>query len=76
MARLIDFRGMHGHLLRVGFVEPNLYLGIHIKHNLFEPRLFRTLQDRALYREFWDDLMLFTGIVEELNLNTRLWTKR
>jgi len=76
MARLTDFRSRHGHLLRVGFVESHLYLGIHIKRNLFEPRLFRTLQDRALYREFWDDLMLFTGIVEELNLNTRIWTKR
>lgn len=76
MARLTDFRRQHGHLLRVGFVDSHLYLGIQIKRKLFEPRLFRTLQDRALYQGFWNDLALFTGIVEELNLNTRIWTKR
>ncbi len=76
MARITDFRNRHGHPLRLGFVDSNLYVAISVRRNLFEPRVFRTLSDPALYREFWDDLALFTGVVEELNLNTRIWTKR
>ena len=76
MERLSDFRRKHGHPMRIGFVDTHVYLGIQLKRNLFEPRLFRTLANPALYREFWDDLTLFVSIVEELNLNTRIWTKR
>lgn len=76
MARLTDFHNLHRHQLRLGFIHSNLYIAISVRRNLFEPRVFRTLSDPALYREFWDDLALFTSIVEELNLNTRIWTKR
>jgi len=75
MARLTDFRNRHRHELRAGFVDSNLYIAISVRRNLFEPRVFRTLSDPALYREFWDDLALFTGVVEDLNLNTRIWSK-
>ena len=38
-------------------------------------RLFRTLKDPSYYGEIQDDLELLTGIVDDLNLNTRIWTK-
>lgn len=76
MARISAFRIKSGQALRLGFVDSHLYVAIELGRNLFEPRLFRSLIDRALYREFWDDLELLTGIVEDLNLNTRIWSKR
>jgi hypothetical protein len=76
MARISAFRIKSGQALRLGFVDSKLYAAIDLRRNLFEPRLFRSLADRALYREFWDDLELLTGIVDDLNLNTRIWSKR
>ena len=60
--------------LRIGFANSRLYVAIASGKNHFEPRLFREIQ-RSLFREYWDVLDIFVGIVEELNLNTRIWTK-
>jgi hypothetical protein len=41
--------------------------------NLFEPRLFKTLLDFGVIKKYYDDLCYAAGLVEELNLNTRIW---
>lgn len=76
MERITAFRVRSGHALRLGFVDSRLYVAIEVGRDLFEPRLFRSVADPALYREIWADLDLVIGIVDELNLNTRIWTKR
>lgn len=76
MARISGFRVRSGHPLRLGFVDSQLYVAIEIGRDLFEPRLFRSVADADLYREIWNDLDLVIGIVDELNLNSRIWTKR
>jgi hypothetical protein len=43
--------------------------------NMFEPRLFRSLIGQDTLREYLDDIEATLGIVEDLNLNTRIWTK-
>lgn len=73
--RIRDFRERGGRPLMLGFVDGVLYLGIWTGRNLFEPRVFRAVDDRAIYRRFWDDMQLFGGAVEAFALNTRIWTK-
>ncbi|MFT5169968.1 MAG: hypothetical protein ACI8Q2_000583, partial [Candidatus Omnitrophota bacterium] len=43
--------------------------------NLFEPRIFKTLLDFKPIEEYFEDLSFAIGIVEDLNLNTRIWSK-
>jgi hypothetical protein len=76
MARISAFRMRTRHDLRLAFVRSKLYMAIHTRRNLFEPRLLRSVADPALYREIWEDIELLAGIVDDLNLNTRIWTKR
>jgi hypothetical protein len=45
MARITDFRTRSGHALRLGFVDSRLYAAIDVRRNLFEPRLFRSIDD-------------------------------
>lgn len=73
--RIRAFRERGGQPLMLGFVDGVLYLGIWTGRNLFEPRVFRTVDDRAIYRRFWEDMQLFGGVVEAFALNTRIWTK-
>lgn len=75
MQRIVRFQQRRGHTLRLAFVDTRLFVAISLSKNLFEPRLFRTIRNPDLFREFWNDLDLVTGIVEDLNLNTRIWTK-
>lgn len=42
---------------------------------MFEPRITQTILDIGLIREYVDDMQFAMGIVEDLNLNTRIWTK-
>lgn len=74
MQRISEFRLRSGYKMRLGFVNDRLYLAIHTG-DLFEPRLLRSIANPKLYRQFWDDIALFSGIVEDLNLNTRIWSK-
>jgi len=75
MQRILAFRREVNLPVYIAFVSSSVHLAIDTKKNMFEPRLFRTLLDYELVREYLEDLQLATGIVEDLNLNTRIWTK-
>jgi hypothetical protein len=75
MRRIVDFKRKTGNQICLSFVASNIYLGMSTDRNLFEPRIFQTLLDFNLVRQYLEDLELAVGIVEDLNLNTRIWTK-
>ena len=75
MQRLLDFRRRCKRKFQVSFVGSNVNVSIDLGRNLFEDRLFRTLLKPSIYETYWNDLDLLTGIVDELNLNSRIWTK-
>jgi hypothetical protein len=75
MRRLFKFRRQQQKPVYLSFVNGTLYMGIFIYKDLFEPRIFRTLLDYNLVREFSEYMQLAKDIVEELNLNTRIWSK-
>ncbi|MDM8563833.1 DUF3137 domain-containing protein, partial [Candidatus Marithioploca araucensis] len=75
MRRLFKFRRQQQKPVYLSFVNGTLYLGISLNKNLFEPRIFRTLLDYNSIREFSEYMQLAKDIVEELNLNTRIWSK-
>lgn len=75
MQRLMDFRNKSNKSVSLSFVENSIYVAIPESKNLFEPRLFRSNLDPGFIREYYDFLELTIGIVEDLNLNLRIWTK-
>jgi len=75
MRRITDFRNKTGKPIALSFVGSNVNLAITTGKNMFEPRLFSPVTDFAMAGEYLADLELAVGIVEELNLNTRIWTK-
>jgi hypothetical protein len=75
MRRILEFHRRTGRPFRISFAGTRVNVAIDMGRNLFEARLFRTLLEPSLYATFWHDLTLLAGIVEELNLNTRIWTR-
>jgi hypothetical protein len=75
MRRILEFQRKMKVPVHIGFVNANVYMALSIKKNMFEPRIMSTIMDFELVREYLEDVMLAVGIVEELNLNTRIWTK-
>lgn len=75
MERILEFKRKTRQNIFLSFVDSRVYVGVWSDRTLFEPKILSTLLDFDLIREYFDDLQLATGIVEDLNLNTRIWTK-
>lgn len=76
MARIMEFANRTGREIYLSFVDSKLHVAIPYHKNLFEPKLFSTLLDMQMSQEYLEDLLLATAIVEDLNLNTRIWSKQ
>ena len=76
MARIVEFRKKTGKDIYISFLHSKVAVAIPYTRQLFEPRLFRTLLDYGVICEYFDDIQLAVGIVEDLNLNTRIWSKQ
>ena len=76
MERIMDFKKKTGQKIYLSFVWSKVYVAISFTKSLFEPRIFNTLLDFKPVREYFEDLQLAIGIVEDLNLNTRIWSKQ
>jgi hypothetical protein len=75
MKRIVDFKKKSGKNIYLSFVASKVYVALSYTKNLFEPKVFSTLLDFQPIQEYFEDLQMVIGIVEDLNLNTRLWTK-
>jgi len=73
--KILDFKKKTGNSVYLSFKDSVLYIAVPFKRNLFEPPYFKSLLDYVATFQYFHDLMLFIGIVNEFNLNTRIWTK-
>jgi hypothetical protein len=73
MSRLVNFRKKAGRKVYVSFVQNQIYIAIPYEKDLFEPLLFKNMLDFKPVREYFENLQLASGIVEDLNLNRRIW---
>lgn len=74
MRRILDFNANTGSKLRLSFIGGRLYVALPLAQGLFETG-FATRIDIAKVRAWMGELFFATSIVEELDLNTRVWSK-
>ena len=75
MNRLLDYKRKIKKKISFSFVDNRLYCAIPNYLNLFEPALFEPF-DFDLIKKSYNPLKIYTDIVEDLNLNLRIWTKQ
>ena len=73
MSRLVKFNHKARRKVYLSFIDGFLYIAIPYRHQLFEPRLFKSMMSFAPLKEYFLDLQLMIGIVDDLNLNRRIW---
>jgi hypothetical protein len=76
MKRIVDFRKKTGKRIFLSFVGSEVFVAIPYKRGLFEPKVFTKITGFKSVKEYFEDLQLALGIVEDLDLNTRIWSKR
>lgn len=75
MERMVELQRKIGGQVYFSFTGSQVHVAISSMKNHFEPRLFKTLLNVGAITEYYYDLHLVTGIIKDLNLNTRIWTK-
>ena len=76
MQRITEFKQKAGRRIYLSFVASKVFVAVECQRNLFEPKVFTTLLDFGIVAQYFGDMQLALGIVEDLNLNTRIWTKQ
>ena len=73
--RITEFKRKSGKGIRLSFVRSRVHVAISSHVGLFEPRMARKLSSYEAARRYFENVQLVLGIVEDLDLNTRIWTK-
>ena len=75
MEKLLIFQKRSKHPLAVSFTGGHIYMAIKSNEDQFEPSIFHSLLKYKIAMEYVSTLHLAIGIVEELKLNQKLWSK-
>lgn len=76
MKRIVDFKKKTKRQFYISFVDSKIFIAISFLKNLFEPRVFKTVIDFGQIVDYYRDLELALSLIEELNLNRRIWSKQ
>jgi len=76
MQKLLDYKKKTKHPLYISFIGGKIYMAIEYNDDMFEASLFHSLLEYKIAMQYIQTLHLAIGIVEELKLNQKLWSKR
>jgi len=75
MQKLLNYKKKSKHPIYVSFIGGKIYLAIEYNRDMFEASVFHSLLEYKIAQEYIETLHLAVGIVEELKLNQKLWSK-
>jgi hypothetical protein len=75
MERITAYRKKTGSKVYLSFVADKVYVAIPHEEELFRPWLLKPVSDYKLDETFLESIRHFSEIVDDLNLNTRIWGK-
>jgi Protein of unknown function (DUF3137) len=74
MERLVKLQEMMGDETSYSFVDTNVYVAVPMRDSLFEPSVFSPNNYNKL-GDYYNTVHIIFDIIDELNLNLRIWTK-
>ena len=72
---IMRLKGAFGSKIHMAFLNSCVYIAIEWKFDILEPNLKKTLLDESTIHDFLDEIWMCLEIIEDLDLNTRIWTK-
>ena len=74
MERLVKLQDLMGDETSYSFVDTNIYVAVPIQDALFEPSVFSP-NNYDILGDYYNTVHIIFDIIDELNLNLRIWTK-
>lgn len=75
MQRMLALKHKVGGKVYFAFAGSEVHVAMATTVNRFEPKVFKSLVNCHDVADHLEDLRLIIGLVEDLNLNTRIWSK-
>jgi type II secretory pathway pseudopilin PulG len=76
MEKLLALNEYANSTISVSFIWSNVYIAFPLNHNYFEAPIFKSLLNADILEKDLNVLRLMRHVVEDLDLNTRIWTKQ
>lgn len=76
MERLCELNSRSEYTIAASFIDKYMFLAFPLETNHFDPPVFKTLLDPDLLHNDIEVVKFMLGIVESLDLNTRIWGKK
>ena len=73
--RIIDFLNRHQVAILISFAHSHMTIAVNTSRNYFEITSLGDDMEKEL-QAMYNDFLLFFGMIEEFDLNTRIWTKQ
>lgn len=73
MDRMLKYKNRFNDTVSFSFVDNYLYVAIQSRFDFFEPPVFKPVTRYEFMRKNYHCFEVLTGIVEDLDLNTRIW---
>lgn len=76
MRRILELKHKFRCPVYLSFLNSKVYIAIYSNNDILEPSLSKSLLDQDAIKKFFDEIRLCVDIVDQLNLNTRIWSKQ
>lgn len=76
MRRILELKNKFDCGIYLSFLHSKVYIAIYSNKDMLEPRLSQSLLEADALKRFYDEINICLDIVEQLNLNTRIWSKQ
>ncbi|URN95695.1 MAG: DUF3137 domain-containing protein [Candidatus Pristimantibacillus lignocellulolyticus] len=75
MEQILEFKKSHSEQIDISFVDSYMCIAIASDSNYFEEPMHKTNVAGYRMKAVYEDLKFFFGLIEEFDLNTRIWSK-
>jgi len=76
MERLCELNSKSKYAVSLSFIDTRLYIAFPLDKDYFEPPIFKSLLDLSSVTEDLELIKFMYDIIQELDLNTRIWGKQ
>jgi len=73
--RILELKRKYNTSVYLSFINSKVFVALQHNKNLFEPEFKQSITNSDYIRTFYNELGACLSIVDDLNLNTRIWSK-
>jgi hypothetical protein len=75
LKRIVDLKKRLNKNIHLSFINSKMFLAISETKNMFDPKMGKSVLNPEMIEEFYNQVLGYVKIVDDMNLNTRIWSK-